>query len=478
MDKDYYITECLKILRDTTTYSPQPSPPSPMTLHSHLAKILIKHNTPPSLIKYILHIDKPPRHAIFYILLKLHKNPVVGRPIVSSIGTITFNASRYLDHILQPLMKSSFSFIRNSTDLVTRLEATPFPTSATLCSADVVNLYPSIDLHDGLRMLHIALHISPFRIDNIPLLMDLAQFILFNNYLSFDDQVYLQLQGTAMGTPFAVTFACIYMSMLEIETLRLCRSTDTSSFIPPILLCRFIDDIFSVFQDPISAALFFNTFNTLRPSIKLTFDITSPSHSFLDLTIFKGPRFHTSNLLDTKLYQKQINKYQYISPNSFHPRHVFSNFIHAELRRYLLACTHPDDFIHLRSQFSSRLTARGYPPLFINSLFKSFTLTRNQLLHSQPTPSPFTIPSITNPFLPTTLPYPQPLSPPLTYICKHNSRLHASSIRHCLSLPSYITEDPTLHALFHNRPPIICQKKAPSLNDKLVRSILTTSVNS
>jgi hypothetical protein len=66
----------------------------------------------------------------------------------------------------------------------------------------------------------------------------------------------------------------------------------------------------------------------------------------------------------------------------------------------------------------------------------------------------------------------------LTYICKHNSRLHASSIRHCLSLPSYITEDPTLHALFHNRPPIICQKKAPSLNDKLVRSILTTSVNS
>ena len=250
MDKDYYITECLKILRDTTTYSPQPSPPSPMTLHSHLAKILIKHNTPPSLIKYILHIDKPPRHAIFYILLKLHKNPVVGRPIVSSIGTITFNASRYLDHILQPLMKSSFSFIRNSTDLVTRLEATPFPTSATLCSADVVNLYPSIDLHDGLRMLHIALHISPFRIDNIPLLMDLAQFILFNNYLSFDDQIYLQLQGTAMGTPFAVTFACIYMSMLEIETLRLCRSTDTSSFIPPILLCRFIDDIFSVFQDP------------------------------------------------------------------------------------------------------------------------------------------------------------------------------------------------------------------------------------
>jgi hypothetical protein len=166
----------------------------------------------------------PLRHAVFYILLKLHKSPIAGRPIVSSIATTTFYASRYLDRVLQPIMKSSFSFIRNSTDLILRLESSTYPTDCILGSADVINLYPSIDLQDGLHMLHIALRISPIKVENIPLLMDLAQFILFNNYLSFNDQVYLQLRGTAMGTPFAVTFACIYISMLEMETLKICQN--------------------------------------------------------------------------------------------------------------------------------------------------------------------------------------------------------------------------------------------------------------
>ena len=218
------MNECLKILSDSLTYSPQPSPPTPTSLHRHLAFILYKHHTSPTLTRYIMQKPTPLRHAVFYILLKLHKSPIAGRPIVSSIATTTFYASRYLDRVLQPIMKSSFSFIRNSTDLILRLESSTYPTDCILGSADVINLYPSIDLQDGLHMLHIALRISPIKVENIPLLMDLAQFILFNNYLSFNDQVYLQLRGTAMGTPFAVTFACIYISMLEMETLKICQN--------------------------------------------------------------------------------------------------------------------------------------------------------------------------------------------------------------------------------------------------------------
>jgi hypothetical protein len=306
--------------------------------------------------------------------------------------------------------------------------------------------------------------------------MDLAQFILFNNYLSFNNQVYLQLRGTAMGTPFAVTFACIYMSMLEMEAIKVCK-THHPAFIPPLLLSRYIDDIFAIFDTTLSASLFFTTFNTLRPTIKLTFNISSPSQPFLDLTIFKGPRFTSSNQLDTTLYQKPINKYQYISPESFHPHRTFTNFIHSELRRYRLACTHDTDFSLLKSLFSTRLTARGYPPNFIEKQFNSFTATRNELLINLPKPPPFVMPSRINSFLPishNSCAQTNGTTHPITLIYKNNPRIPTPSLRQCFTLPSAITDVPTLFAIFDNRQPMICLKNAPSITTMLVRSSLPT----
>ena len=71
----------------------------------------------------------------------------------------------------------------------------------------------------------------------------------------------------------------------------------SSTFIPPIQLCRFFDDIFSVFQDPISAALFFNTFNTPRLSIKVTFDITSVSPIGDDKMTVRNDVFLSKNII-------------------------------------------------------------------------------------------------------------------------------------------------------------------------------------
>ena len=51
-------------------------------------------------------------------------------------------------------------------------------------------------------------------------LVDLAKLILENNYFEFEDKIYHQKLGTAIGTKFAPSFANIFMSKLEEKMLR------------------------------------------------------------------------------------------------------------------------------------------------------------------------------------------------------------------------------------------------------------------
>ena len=52
---------------------------------------------------------------------------------------------------------------------------------------------------------------------NIPFILESIDFILKSNTCVFDNEYFLQLQGTAMGTVFAPTYANLRMSYLEIK---------------------------------------------------------------------------------------------------------------------------------------------------------------------------------------------------------------------------------------------------------------------
>ena len=46
-------------------------------------------------------------------------------------------------------------------------------------------------------------------------LVKMARFVLENNYFEFNGDVKKQISGTAIGTKFALTYACIFMDDLE-----------------------------------------------------------------------------------------------------------------------------------------------------------------------------------------------------------------------------------------------------------------------
>ena len=64
---------------------------------------------------------------------------------------------------------------------------------------------------------------------------ELIRLILTNNVFEFDNKHYRQIQGAAMGTKMAPSYAIIYMNKIEREMLQNQK--------PPTKFLRFIDDI-------------------------------------------------------------------------------------------------------------------------------------------------------------------------------------------------------------------------------------------
>jgi hypothetical protein len=256
-----------------------------------------------------------------------------------------------------------------------------------------------------------------------------------------------------MGSPMAVTYASIYLTIVELEIFAVCRQS--LDFRIPLLYLRFIDGLFYISSNKLDILLFFTTFDGFHPSIRLTSDINSASGVFFDIEAFKGPQFLACGLLDIRLYQKPINSYLYIPPTSFHHPSVFTSFISAEIRRYRLLCSQDSDFRTMLTLFYDRLLARGYQVNLLIPLFSTLPNRDNllhQILHGARNPSADSFPPLT-------------FSIPFSY---RTSRLH---LHRALRIPPYLRAttlfDMVMPAQSH---PSVCFRRAPNLRVVLVSS--------
>ncbi len=409
IDKDKYIEEGLRQLQCPNTYDKNctVNPVLFRRLYASLRNILRAHYRLYSpifnnekqekklspLAKFLLELEESHQNnfeahaAKFYLLLKMHKNPIAGRPIVSTINSFTYNVSRYVDGELKCLLSLIPSYIESSQQLIYTLEQQSFPASCVICCADIESLYPNIPITEGLDFVKKSIlrlrdrlpYHAPLRNDDhVDFIMKLMTWVLRNNYFKFGNQWYLQLQGTAMGTPLAVPFACLFVAHLE----HIIWNGPTSVLTPPLFYRRYIDDVFYVAESVNDAELFFQKFNNVLPTIRCG-SITIDQHSgiFLDVEIYKGPRFASQNILDFRTYQKAQNRYLYLAPNSYHRRDIYKSTIVSELNRYRLTCSEDNDFHRMRSLFYQRLVARGYNPTYLNLIFPCHS-SRLELLQS------------------------------------------------------------------------------------------------
>lgn len=458
-----YKDMCLQHLNDTDTYKVI-TDYNPDDVYNKLLRILRDHNKLyaqqnkkqySTIAKSLLQLhksDTPSRLAVFYAIPKVHKTlipPIPGRPIVSSNGTPTFHASVYLDKELQPILKLLPTVCTSSRHLIKEMHNKTFPPNSVILCADVTALYPNIPITLGLSLVQkVIKRLNFFTDDKLYFLMALLRWVLTNNYCTFNNTTYLQLKGTAMGTPTAVVYSNIFLYGIEYEKLH----TYT-----PHYYTRYIDDVFAIFPSADLASNYVNDFNSYCPTIK--FEAVTVGHSGVMLDLEFTLQLQESSALDIvihKLYQKPRNVYQYIPPSSEHKPSLFKNIILQELKRYSIASSLPSDYTSIVSSFRQRLLARGYDASTIDSTLLEVptrsTLLTQLLSNTQKEKS--TIYKKTPPIITLCIPR---LNPPIPWgaICQ---------------IPETISSHPSFTNNYSTNRTVIGSRNPPSIGSSLLRS--------
>ena len=294
----------------------------------------------------------------FYITAKVHKKPVKGRPIVPSMTWMTFHLSEWIANQLNPLIPSTQWVLKDSYDLLEalkQLNLTELPSTMRIASADVDALYPSMDIKTGLQLVQEFIEELDWGTKyRRQFLIKAMEFVLTKGYITFQDEIYQQTNGAAMGSPMIPPYANIFMYQLEKATVH--KHTSTGSL---ILFKRFIDDVFIITKDSEITELQ-GELNSLRPFIKLTWTPPAKYCNFLDIIVsIKNNKLHTN------VFQKQLNTYAYLPFHSYHTKAQKKGFIKGEAIRYARICTSEADFKSMVNLFTLRLQRRGYPLSFI-----------------------------------------------------------------------------------------------------------------
>ena len=105
-------------------------------------------------------------------------------------------------------MQNGWSYIKDFGDFIKKINnLDSIPENAILVTADVVGLYPSIPHEVGLRALRNALDKRDEKTISTEELLQMAEFVLKNNYFEFGNKIKQQITGTAIGTKSAQLFS-------------------------------------------------------------------------------------------------------------------------------------------------------------------------------------------------------------------------------------------------------------------------------
>ena len=155
----------------------------------------------------------------------------------------------------------------------------PLPCNAILVSIDVSALYTNIPQEEGLDATREALEDVEFTTIPADFIIRLLELVLKYNIFEFNQELFLQMIGTAMGTRPAPSYANIFMARRIDPKLLEASSKFGEGVFPIRFLKRFLDDIFLIYTGSVeSLYAFLSEINSIHPSIKFTMNHTLPEN--------------------------------------------------------------------------------------------------------------------------------------------------------------------------------------------------------
>ncbi len=284
----------------------------------------------------------------FKIMPKLHKEKFGIRPVISTIRHPTSILCLLIDLIIQPFVNKNETYLKDSTNLIQELDNINLDNvnieRIEIYSMDFESLYTNIKSNDAINKIteYLSRNFNNSHINNIGL-FEILTLIFKNNIFEFNNKYYNQINGLIMGVICGPSIANLYLYILEIKWYNLNN---------PLVYKRFIDDIFYVNIGELDLEKFFEIFDYLKLNI-----VKEKIVNFLDLNISIDN--HTKKFT-TSLYIKPTNTFQYLTPSSNHPTHIYNNIPKSLFIRNLRICSKRSDFYFFSRKTINELMKRGY----------------------------------------------------------------------------------------------------------------------
>ncbi|CAF1496417.1 unnamed protein product, partial [Adineta steineri] len=319
--------------------------------------------------KEMLPNGKTCKLAYMYFNPKTHKDGTPLRPIMHTIDSPTTNISRLLDRFIRPIFndKAKLTTIIDGAYLIKQLQKYAndghLKPTTLFCTFDINNLYTMLPQQQSLDILQEFLQtykISHVRGIDIATIRELARIVIEENVFVYRNKYYQQIIGGAMGSPFTLTLANIFMWKWEKESI--CKDLHSYE-----LYGRYIDDIFFTWNDTNeNLEKLLAKLNNHHPNIKLEYKI-GQSLPFLDVLLTNN-----NGTLSTCVYRKPAAEPYVVPFTSDHPQHIFRNIIRTALLRAIRYSSTFEAFGVERRNIRLMLLYNGYPSTYINKEFHAF----------------------------------------------------------------------------------------------------------
>ncbi|XP_074112299.1 uncharacterized protein LOC141536002 [Cotesia typhae] len=300
----------------------------------------------------------PPR---LYGLRKVHKAGCKMRPVVSCIKSPCYKVAKFLHTMLTPVIDTFDINVKNSVELVELCSTVRLPEGYVLVSLDVVSLFTNIPKE--LVLSTIEENWDDFkRVTKLwkKDLIDLVTICFDTSYFTFNNEFYIQLDGSAMGNPASPTLANLVMYHVLNKVIRVIPFRIA-------FLKLYVDDtLLAVSEDRVEGLL--TWFNGVHPKIQFTMEKEVDNKlPFLDTVVFRLD----SGELRTNWYQKPSCSGRLLNFNSHHPiAHKISVVLGLMFRAFRLS--HADFYEENLLQVRDILHRNNYPRSFIDVCLRRF----------------------------------------------------------------------------------------------------------
>jgi len=298
-------------------------------------------------------IPKGTRPGLVYGLPKVHKQGLPLRPIVSFVNTASYDLAKWLSKFIKPLA-SNDNTVKDTFMFVEFLKEIKLTCDDVVSSFDIENFYPSIPVLEAIDLIGDEVYEGIHKPNcSIEMFKDLLKSVLVGNLVMFNNKIWKQVNGVAMGSLSAADVANAYMAILE-------KRNNIGE--KAKVYKRYVDDTFVICDNKESLDEFFSFMNTISPALKLTKeDMTDNVLGFLDVKVHRvGSEFETS------VYRKKTDTSLMMNYNSNIPTKYKRNLVKSLTLRYLRICSNNERFSHDINELKNRFLANGFPSSFVN----------------------------------------------------------------------------------------------------------------